>query len=160
VNAKNLALPAARVSPDALDILRRAMVARIATLSRSGRPSVNPLYFVLHDGKIWLGTVEWTLAARNASADPRVSLLFNLEQNAADHRVLRVSGPACVRTDAPTQRLYSFQVAWKYLLAPGGIRNTLANLRLVGLQRDYRLQNAQKGGACVIEVTPERIELL
>ena len=65
--------------PVVLDILRRSMVARIATLSRSGRPSVNPLYFIYLNGKIWLGTPEWTLAARNVKADPRVSVLFNVE---------------------------------------------------------------------------------
>ena len=57
------------------------MVARIATLSLSGRPSVNPLYFVRRSGHIWLGTVDWTLAARNVMADPRVSVLFEVERN-------------------------------------------------------------------------------
>jgi Pyridoxamine 5'-phosphate oxidase len=50
--------------------MRRSMVARIATLSRNGRPSINPLYFVYLNGHIWLGTVDWTLAARNVNADP------------------------------------------------------------------------------------------
>ena len=64
--------------PVALDIVRRSMVARIATVSRGGRPSVIPLYFVPVDGRIWLGTVDWALAARNVNADPRVSVLFDV----------------------------------------------------------------------------------
>ena len=65
--------------PAVLDVMRRSMVARIATLSLNGRPSINPLYFVYLNGHIWLGTVEWTLAARNVKAEPRVSVLFEVE---------------------------------------------------------------------------------
>jgi general stress protein 26 len=115
--------------PAVLDVMRQPMVARIATLSRNGRPSVNPLYFVYLNGHIWLGTVDWTLAARNARADPRVSVLFEVEQDRSSHRVLRVSGRASVRTDQQAQRYYSLRVARKYLLTPGGIRNALTHMR-------------------------------
>jgi general stress protein 26 len=78
--------------PAVLDVIWRSMVARIATLSRNGRPSINPLYFVYLNGHIWLGTSEWTLAARNVKADPRVSILFEVEQDRSPHRVLRHRG--------------------------------------------------------------------
>ena len=42
-----------------LTIIRRCMVARIATLSRNGRPSIKPLYFVYVNNRIWLGTPDW-----------------------------------------------------------------------------------------------------
>jgi hypothetical protein len=146
--------------PAAREILRRAMVARIATLSRSGRPSVNPLYFLQHAGKIWLGTADWTLAARNVTADPRVSLLFAVERDPGNRQVLRIRGQAVVRSDAQAMRSYNLRVAFKYLLTPGGVRNWLENVRLIGLQRVYRAQSAAKGRACVIAVTPEEVELL
>ena len=146
--------------PVVLDILRRSMVARIATLSRSGRPSVNPLYFIFLNGKIWLGTPEWTLAARNVKADPRVSVLFNVEQDPGDRRVLRISGQARVRTDTDAQRSYNPCVVRKYILTPGGIYNWLTHPRQLWLRRYYTAQSAQKGLAGVIEVTPELIELL
>ncbi len=144
----------------ALDILRRCMVARIATLSRSGRPSINPLYFVCVPGRIWLGTSDWTLAARNVQADPRVSVLFEVERDPLPRRVLRISGRACVRTDLKGQRSYNRRVAGKYVLTPGGIRHYLAHLRQLKLQRLYHAQSAEKGQACVIEVTPLHVELL
>jgi len=146
--------------PAALDILRRCMVARIATLSRSGRPSINPLYFVCVPGRIWLGTSDWTLAARNVQADPRVSVLFEVERDPRPRRVLRISGRACVRTDLKGQRSYNRRVAGKYVLTPGGIRHYLAHLRQLKLQRIYHAQSAEKGQACVIEVTPLHVELL
>jgi general stress protein 26 len=146
--------------PAVLDILRRCMVARIATLSRNERPSINPLYFVFWNGRIWLGTSEWTLAARSVLADPRVSVLFEVEQDRSAHRVLRISGRASVRTDPQAQRSYNRRVARKYVLTPGGIRHYLAHLRQLKLQRIYHAQSAEKGQACVIEVTPVHVELL
>ena len=146
--------------PAARELLRRAMVARIATLSRNGRPSVNPLYFIQRDDKIWLGTSDWTLAARNVRADPRVSLLFEVERDPGDRRLLRIRGRASVRTDAQVLRPYNLRVAFKYVLTPGGMRNWLSNVRQLRLQGLYRAQSAQKGRACVIEVTPEQVELL
>jgi len=146
--------------PAVLDILGRSMVARLATLSHSGRPSVNPLYFIYLNGKVLLGTPEWTLAARNVKADPRVSVLFNVEQDPGDHRVLRIRGQARVRTDMEALRSYNPRVARKYILTPGGIYNWLTHPRQLWLRRYYTAQSAQKGLAAVIEVTPEIIDLL
>src|SRR5271157_5744151 len=128
-----------------LDVIKRSMVARIATLSRNGRPSINPLYFVYLNGHIWLGTVDWTLAARNVKADPRVSVLFEVEQDPGDHRVLRIKGQASVRTDQKAQRSYNLRVAHKYILTFGGIRNSLVHIRLLTLKRRYHAQSAEKG---------------
>jgi nitroimidazol reductase NimA-like FMN-containing flavoprotein (pyridoxamine 5'-phosphate oxidase superfamily) len=146
--------------PAVLDVMRRSMVARIATLSRNGRPSINPLDFVYLNGHIWLGTVEWTLAARNVKADPRVSVLFEVEQDPRDLRVLRIRGRASVRTDQKAQRSFNLRAARKYILTPGGIRDTLAHIRLLPLRRTYAAQNVKKGRPCVIEVTPEQAEFL
>ncbi len=103
------------------------MLARIATLSRTGRPSITPLYFVWLNGHFWLGTADWTLADRDARADPRVSILFHVEADTRDGRLLRLTGRATVRTDLETQRAYVWRVAFKYSLTPGGIRNQLVS---------------------------------
>ena len=147
-------------NPAVLDVMRRSMVARIATLSRNGRPSINPLYFVYLNGHIWLGTVDWTLAARNVKADPRVSVLFEVEQDPSDQRVLRIRGRASVRTDQKAQRSYNLRAARKYLLTPGGIRNALTHIRQLPPMHNYHAQAAEKGQPCVIEVTPEQAEFL
>ncbi len=146
--------------PAALDVMRRSMVARIATLSRNGRPSINPLYFVYLNGHIWLGTVDWTLAARNVKADPRVSIIFEVEQDPSDQRVLRIRGRASVRTDQKAQRSYNLRAARKYFLTPGGIRNGLSHIRQLPTMHNYHAQAAEKGQPCVIEVTPEQAEFL
>ena len=146
--------------PAALNIIRRCMVARIATLSRNGRPSINPLYFVYLNGRIWLGTPDWTLAVRNVKANPRASVLFEVEQDPRDQRVLRISGRASIRGEQDVRHSYNLRVARKYLLTPGGIHNLLVHLQQLPLRRYYIAQNAQKGRPCVIEVIPEQVELL
>src|SRR5438034_4500397 len=142
--------------PVVLDVMRRSMVARIATLSRNGRPSINPLYFVYLNGHIWLGTVDWTLAARNVKADPRVSVLFEVEQDPSDQRVLRIRGRASVRTDQKAQRSYNLRAARKYFLTPGGIRNALTHIRQLPPMHNYHAQSAEKGQPCVIQLHPEQ----
>lgn len=147
-------------APAVLKVIRRSMVARIATLSRSGRPSITPIYFVYVNGHIWLGTSDWTLAAREVKADPRVSVLFNVEQNPHDHRILRITGRANVRTDPEARRSYVLRVAFKYTLTPGGIRNILAHISQYQFMNQYHAQSAEKGPACIIDVTPEQAEFL
>jgi hypothetical protein len=143
-----------------LTIIRRCMVARIATLSRNGRPSINPLYFVYVNNRIWLGTPNWTLAVRNVKADERVSVLFEAERDPHERRVLRISGHASIQEEREVLRSYNLRVARKYILTPGGVRNALTHLRQLSIRRYYVAQNAQKGRPCVIEVTPEQVELL
>lgn len=140
--------------PAVLDVLRRSMVARIATLSRNGRPSINPLYFVVQSGRIWLGTVEWTLAARNVRADPRVCVLFEVEREPGSHRVLRISGQARVLTEQAVLRSYHVRVARRYLLTPRGILNAVAHILQLPVMRRYRAQSTENGLPCVIEVIP------
>lgn len=146
--------------PEVHGLIRHSMVARIATLSHNGRPSITPLYFVIVDGHIWLGTADWTLAAREVAANPCVSVLFEIERNRNGHRILRVTGSACIRTDSKTMKTSNLRMLRKYILTPGAILNRLTHLQLLGALRDYRAQGKAKGQGCVIDVTPERIEIL
>lgn len=146
--------------PEVLAVIRRSMVARIATLSRTGRPSVNPLYFVRVGGDVWLGTADWTLAARNVRSDPRVTVLFEVEPGRGDPRVVRMHGRARVRTDPQIVRSYALRVARRYVLTPGGIRNMLGHAGKLGLRRRYYAQSRRKGRACVLEVAPDGADII
>ena len=146
--------------PEVQAFIRHSMVARLATLSRSGRPSITPLYFVYIKGHIWFGTVSWTLAAREAQTDPSVSVLFQIERPSNDHRILRLIGRATVRTEADALRDNNRRMALKYILTPGSLRNRVAHWRLLRAVRFYHTQNADKGQPCVIDITPERVEFL
>jgi general stress protein 26 len=145
--------------PAVADIVRHAMVARIATASRNGRPHVNPLYFVRGNGRIYLGTTDRTLAALNVKADPRVTILFNVESEPNDRRALRIRGDAIVRTDSKLCRWYVIRDLRKYILSRRGLGNTLAHARLLPVVRRF-VSSGEKGKPCVLEVRPENAELL
>lgn len=138
------------------DIVGHAMVARIATVSRTGRPHVNPLYFVEENGHIQLGTATYTLASHNVDANPAVQILFEVEGARADRRILRMDGTAVVRTDQPLMKRYRRGVARKYILDPAGLWNLLVH---PGQWAPMR-RHLGGGQACVIEVTPSAAELL
>lgn len=140
--------------------IRQSMVARIATLSQNRRPSITPLYFVVVDGHIWLGTADWTLAAREINTNPRVTVLFQHERSRHDQRILRVQGQAVVRIDDQTVKSGNRQMAFKYVFSPAGLLNHALNLRLLPLMQQYRAQGSAKGKACIIDMTPERVEFL
>jgi hypothetical protein len=89
-----------------------------------------------------------------------VSVLFEVERDRADHRLLRVSGRAGVNTDREVQRLNERLSARKYFLTPGGLRNYLTNLRLLLPMHYYHAQSAEKGLPCVIDVIPEQAVFL
>lgn len=144
----------------AAHIVQQAMVARIATLSQTGRPSVTSLYFVVRGGHLWLGTSDWTLAARTVKANPQVTVLLNIERQPQDTHLLRITGTAHVVIDHDTLRISNRLMAFKYILSPGGLRNHLANWRLLGITRRYHAQSDDKGNPCIIDVTPEQIEYL
>jgi general stress protein 26 len=145
--------------PVVVDILRRAMVARIATLSRNGRPHVNPLYFVRRKDNIYLGTTDRTLAALNIKSDPRVTILFNVEGEPNGTRILRIRGAATVRTDGAISRWYIPRDVQKYFMSRQGLRNTVAHTRLLPIVRRF-VASGEKGRACVLEVRPEEAELV
>jgi general stress protein 26 len=150
------------VTPDnsaVTDVLRGAMVARIATVSRSGRPHVNPLYFVYGEGKIYLGTTDRTLAARNVRADPRVTVLFDVEGDPADRRIVRIRGDAIVRTDPKMIRWYVPRDLRKYILTRRGLANTLEHAKLLLLVARF-VSSGEKGKACVLEVRPQDAEFI
>lgn len=145
--------------PAVTNILRHAMVARIATVSRNGRPHVNPLYFVLGNGRIYLGTTDRTLAALNAKANPRVAILFNIEREPNDRTFVRIRGTANVRTDSRINRWYIPRDLRKYILNRRGLINTLEHARLLPVVRRF-VMSGEKGKACVLEVLPDEAELL
>jgi len=134
----------------------QGMVARIATISGTGRPHVNPIYFVEDSDRLHLGTATYTLAARNVEATPAVQVLLDIEAERDDLRLLRMTGTATVRTDAPTLDRYRKAVARKYVVHPRGLWNMLVHPRQWRPMR----RHLSGGEACVIEFTPTNMEVV
>lgn len=141
-------------------LLKRAMVARMATVSRSGRPHVNPNYFVVDDSRLWLGTTTGTLAARNVAVNPAVQLLFEIEEDPADSRLMRITGTAAIRTEPDLLKEYKRRDVRKYFRSLRGLLMSLRHMHRVFLTSKYLSTSDPANHHCVIEVEPTKIEIL
>lgn len=141
-------------------LLKRAMVARMATISRSGRPHVHPNYFVVDDSRLWLGTTTGTLAARNVAVNPAVQLLFEIEEDPTDSRLMRITGTAAIRTEPDLLKEYKRRDVRKYFRSLRGLLMSFRHLHRVFLTSKYLSTSDPANRHCVIEVEPTKIEIL
>jgi nitroimidazol reductase NimA-like FMN-containing flavoprotein (pyridoxamine 5'-phosphate oxidase superfamily) len=130
------------------DALRRAMIARIATVTASGGPLIMPLYFVVLDGRIYMNNAATSPTVRNIAAHPHVLVLFQVR----DGEVVRVRGTARYLRDAATMRRVTRASLPKYLLRPRALWFMLRNLSRVSTRSQYTRERTDTG---MIEVTPE-----
>jgi hypothetical protein len=141
--------------PLARAVLRRAMIARLATRSPGGAPFVTPIWFVLAGGRVVMATGAQTVSARNLRAHPEAVLLFEADRGGRPEGTLRLRGPAVVRAGPPPLGLL-VRVGWKYYLRPAALRGELAHLGRQRLRQRYYAQ----ARPAVIEVTPRAAEWL
>ena len=129
-------------------VLRKAMIARVVTVSPSGRPMIMPLWFVVLNGRIYMNNAATSPTVRNIEADPHVLLMFE----GVDGEVVRMRGTArYVRGAAMLRRVVRASLP-KYYLSPHAVRLTLRDLpRVPTMLRYYR----ERTDAGMIEVTPE-----
>ena len=146
--------------PSVRHLLDRAMVARLVTMSRLGRPHVNPNYFVVDGSRLWLGTTTGTLAARNVAANPFVQLLLENEQDPSDLRLIRITGGATIKTEPNLLKEYRRRDARKYFRSWRGLLMSLRHLHRLFLTSKYLSATDPTSRHCVIEVEPTRIEIL
>lgn len=139
--------------PEVRAILQHSRVARLATLTPKGRPSMTPLWFVYDGTRLHFATGKDTVAARNVAAHPDVVVLLDSEGRGRHDNVLRLHGRATVHTGTPSPSLLA-RFGRKYYLA--GWRSELSHLTRWRLRIRYY---AQHEGA-TITVEPGDAELL
>lgn len=132
----------------------------MATVSCSGRPHVNPIYFVVDGSRLWLGTTTSTLAARNVTANPSVQVLLEDERNPDDLPLLRISGNATIRTEPALLETYKRRDAAKYFRSWRALFMSLRHLYRLFLTTRYLSTNDSTSRHCVIEIEPTRFEIL
>jgi general stress protein 26 len=141
-------------------LLDRSMVARLATLSRSGRPHVNPNYFVVDGSHLWLGTMTGTLAARNVAATSSVQVLLEDERDPTDLRQVRITGRATIRTEPDLLKEYQRRDVRKYFRSMRGLLMSLRHLHRLLLTSKYLSTTGPASRRCVIDVEPTQFEIL
>ena len=137
--------------------LRRSSIVQVATVSPKKRPFVTPLWFVLHDGAIYITSGYESRAGRNIRQHAEVALLFVADRRAHADHVLRVRGTATCHRGLPPWRVL-WRVAMKYELSPRALVVELRNVRKWRLRRRYYAQ--AKGGGGYIRVIPGACEFI
>jgi PPOX class probable F420-dependent enzyme len=79
--------------------LKQEQVLWLTTVSQSGTPQPNPVWFLWESGEILVYTQPASLKVRNLSFNPHVSL--NLNSDAYGGNVIVITGQAQVATDLP-----------------------------------------------------------
>lgn len=65
------------LTPDHEEFLRTMPHAIVATIMQDGRPQLTPNWYLWHDGKVWVSTLDWTVKVKNVRRDPRVTLCID-----------------------------------------------------------------------------------
>lgn len=135
--------------------LDRSMVMRLTTVSVRGHASMTPLWFVVEGGLLVAATGAATVAARNVSADERVSVLLDAERGGPSSVVLRLWGTATVRPGLPSPVTFA-RLVRKYYLSPGGARTELAHAR----QWPLRVRYYRQSEGVELAIAPHTAELI
>jgi pyridoxine/pyridoxamine 5'-phosphate oxidase len=134
--------------PRVRETLRRAMIARIATVSANLEPLIMPLYFVVLDGRVYMNNSSTSPTVRNIATHPQALVLFQIR----DGEVVRVRGTARYLRDAATMRRVSRASLPKYVLRPRALWFWLGHLSRLSTRSQYTRERSDSG---MIEVTPE-----
>ncbi|MFZ0831544.1 MAG: pyridoxamine 5'-phosphate oxidase family protein, partial [Mycobacterium sp.] len=96
--------------------LGNSHVMIVATRSRKGTPFAVPLWFIVHDDRIYAATAASSWTVRNAIDCPQVCMLFGGERGQGGDRLL-VRGHAQAITEFPPATVLA-RTAWRYYLRP------------------------------------------
>lgn len=98
------------VPPSHQDIIERAQIVTLATLSADGAPHVTAMWFLWDDGQLRLSLNTARQKAKNLASDPRVSAFFVDPQT--PYRTVEIRGTAEVHPDPDYQ--FADRVGAKY----------------------------------------------
>ena len=133
--------------PRVRDALRKAMIARIATVSARGAPLIMPLYFVVLDGCMYMNTTATSPTVRDIAVNPDVLVLLE----GRDGAIVRVRGTARYLRDASTVQRMKRAAIPKYVLRPRALWFWLRSLRRLPSRARYTRERTNTG---TIEVAP------
>jgi nitroimidazol reductase NimA-like FMN-containing flavoprotein (pyridoxamine 5'-phosphate oxidase superfamily) len=89
------------MTPDEVDdFLRTERTCRVASV-RGGRPHVSPLWFLWHDGALWLNSVVDSRRWRDLLRDPAVAVVVDAGEDYLQLRGVELAGTAEVVGDVP-----------------------------------------------------------
>ena len=142
------------MNEDATRVLRRAKIARVATVSAKGLPNLTPLWYVFDAGRLYMNTRGASIAVKNLRANPDVVVLVQEGRG----QIVRIKGTARFTRAGPTRLRAAFRAMLKYHLSPGGLANFASSLGSLPARARYYAERVGDSG--VIVITPRTLEVL
>jgi nitroimidazol reductase NimA-like FMN-containing flavoprotein (pyridoxamine 5'-phosphate oxidase superfamily) len=104
---------------------------RVATVADDGRPHVAPLWFLWHDGNLWLNSLIRSQRWADLTRDPRVAVTVDAGEDYSELRGVEISGLAKAVGDVPRtsqrvpqllepERLYALKYTGRDSFTPDG----------------------------------------
>jgi hypothetical protein len=137
--------------------LQHSMIVQVATLSPKERPFITPLWFVVHQGVVYVTGAFETWVGKNVAQHPEVALLFSGERAGRPEEVLRLRGIATRHRGLPPWQVL-LRFALKYYLSAHALSVELRHARK--WRRRLRYYAQLKGGVGHVRVVPSAGELL
>jgi Pyridoxamine 5'-phosphate oxidase len=111
--------------------LRAQRTCRVATVAGDGRPHVAPLWFLWHEGHLWLNSLIRSQRWADVIRDPRVAIGVDAGEDYFELRGVELSGRAEVIGDVPRtsqpvtqlfepERLFALKYSGTDRFAPDG----------------------------------------
>lgn len=145
------------VPDSALRFIDRALIVRLATQSRAGKPLLTPLWFARDGESIFMGTRRGSPHARNAAANPSVVMILGDRHGRRTKRLLRAFGTARVADYEEMTAWHKVRIAWRYFLEPRSLLHWMANWRRIGVRNRYY---AERTDPSMLTITLDRAEFV
>ena len=95
----------------------------LSTLRADGAPSAVPMWFVVHDGSVWIRTLARSHKAAHLRRDPRLSFVVESGLAWGELQAVLIQGTAAFETDDQVRAAVDEAFAVKYadFLMPGDV---------------------------------------
>lgn len=80
------------LTEDVTSFLQERRNAIVATLNRDGSVQLSPVWYILHEGRVYISTSDRSAKMRNLRRDPRISVC--VDGGHGDYRYVTLSGTA------------------------------------------------------------------
>ncbi|RMF90311.1 MAG: hypothetical protein D6733_04220 [Methanobacteriota archaeon] len=121
------------------EYLSQPIIARIATVGKSGRPSIAPVWFIYEEGTLVISTGRDSAKIRNIKANRTVAVAIDTTEGGFQSKGVIMRGPAEVEEEGSTE--VAKRIYLKYL---GSLEHPMAQ-QLLSMPR------------ATIRLRPERI---
>ncbi len=109
-------------TPDLETFLSRPLLARLGTANpQTGQPHVTPVWYLWEDGTLWISVFRSTRKGRELLANPRCSVVIDVDESGLSLRAVLCEGTAELLTGPTDFNITMFTRIYTRYLGPEGV---------------------------------------